>query len=105
MALSSLSTVRSRAIARPDQSSTASSAEAVRLAPRPVRSFRRGQVIPLQPSQIWVVQEGIVLLNTLYPSGDEALLGLAGPSMPFGLPLSAVDPYQAVAFCEVEAVS
>lgn len=105
MATSSLSTVRSRAVVLPGQSAPLGSAEPTRLVPRPVQSFRRGQVIPLRPSQIWVVQEGVVLLNTLYPSGDESLLGLAGPAMPFGLPLSTVDPYQAIAFCEVEAVS
>jgi CRP-like cAMP-binding protein len=76
-----------------------------RALPRPVHSFRRGQEIPLWSDQVWVLQKGVVLLNTLYPSGDEALLGVIGLSMPFGLPLSLVDPYQAIAFCDVEAVS
>ncbi len=75
----------------------------LRSLPRPVHGFRRGQVIPLQEHQVWIVKSGVVLLNTLYPTGDEALLGLAGPSMPFGSPLSMVDPYQAVAFSDVEA--
>lgn len=72
---------------------------------RPVQTFPRGQALPLKPDHIWVIQEGVVLLNTLYPSGDEALLGLAGPSAPIGLPLTKVDPYQAIAFCQVRAIS
>ncbi len=72
---------------------------------RPVQSFQRGQALPLKPDHIWVIQEGVVLLNTLYPSGDEALLGLAGPSASIGLPLTEVEPYQAVAFGQVQAIS
>lgn len=105
MATSSLSAVQRRAVAIAGLSAQAESPGPARLAPRPVQSFRRGQAIPLRSSQVWIVQEGIVLLNTLYPSGDEALLGLAGPAMPFGEPLSTVEPYQAIAFCGVKAVS
>ena len=49
-----------------------------------------------------MVCRGIVHLSTLYPSGDEALLGLAGPSMPFGLPLTLIYPYQATALSDVD---
>lgn len=100
MAISTLQPLPSRPVAL-----TATLGMEPRPTPRPVQSFRRGQVIPLKPDQVWVLQEGVVLLNTLYPSGDEALLGLLGASMPFGLPLSTVEPYQAIAFCDVEAVS
>jgi len=68
----------------------------------PVRSFHRGQEIPLESNKIWVVLRGVVLLNTLHPSGDEALLGLAVPSMPFGQPLTQVMPYSAVALSNTE---
>lgn len=68
-----------------------------------LHTFVRGQVIPLKEKHVWVLRRGIVLLTTLYPTGDEALLGIAGPSMPFGLPLSNVHPYQATAFSQVDA--
>lgn len=68
----------------------------------PVYSFKRGQEIPLDANKVWVVLRGVALLNTLYLSGDEALLGLAIPSMPFGTPLTQVEPYSAVALSETE---
>jgi CRP-like cAMP-binding protein len=54
------------------------------------------------PDEILVVCRGVVQLGTLYDSGDEALLGLACPSMPFGLPLSCIRPYQAAALTDVD---
>ena len=69
---------------------------------RDLSSFRAGQSIPMQPQGVWVVCRGVVQLSTLYQSGDEALLGLAGPSMPFGLPLTLIDPYQATALSDVD---
>jgi CRP-like cAMP-binding protein len=65
--------------------------------------FRRGQQISLRPDDVWIVSRGIVLLNTLYASGDEALIGIAGTGIPFGLPLTLVNPYSAVALSSVEA--
>jgi CRP-like cAMP-binding protein len=52
--------------------------------------------------EILVVCRGVVQLGTLYDSGDESLLGLACPSMPFGLPLSSIRPYQAMALTDVD---
>ena len=69
---------------------------------RDLSSFRAGQNIPMNPQVIWVVCRGVVQLSTLYQSGDEALLGLAGPSMPFGLPLTLIYPYQATALSDVD---
>lgn len=68
----------------------------------PVHSFHRGQEIPLDAHKIWIVLRGVVLLNTLYPSGDEALLGFAVPSMPIGQSLTQVAPYSAVALSDAE---
>ncbi len=67
-----------------------------------LHSYRNGQTIPMVDHQLWVVCRGVVQLSTFYPSGDEALLGLAVPSMPFGLPLSLVNPYQAIALSDVD---
>lgn len=71
---------------------------------RHLQPFRAGQTIPLNPHDIWIVCRGVVQLNTLYPNGDEALLGLACPSMPFGLPLSFIHPYQAIALSDVDVI-
>lgn len=69
---------------------------------RDLYTFRAGQTIPLPLHQIWVVCRGVVQLSTLYPSGDEALLGLAAPSMPFGLSFTLIHPYQATALSDVD---
>ena len=67
-----------------------------------LKTYKRGQAIPLTPNDVWVVYRGVVQLSTLYPSGDEAMLGLAVPLMPFGLPLTLTHPYQAVAMTDVD---
>jgi CRP-like cAMP-binding protein len=67
---------------------------------RSLHPFRNGQSVPLRGDEVWVVCRGLVVLNTLYPSGDEALLGIAMPSMPFGLPLTCVRPYHAIALTD-----
>jgi len=69
---------------------------------RSLVSFRAGQAIPMSPQAVWIVCRGVVQLSTLYPSGDEALLGLAVSSMPFGLPLTLIYPYQAAALSDVD---
>lgn len=69
---------------------------------RSLQPFRSGQGIPLRSNELWVVCRGVVLLNTLHPTGDEALLGVATPSMPFGLPLTWISPYQAIALTDVD---
>ncbi len=61
-----------------------------------------GQVIPQAPDEVWIVCRGVVSLSTTYESGDEALLGLVGPGMPFGRDLSLVDPYYAAALTPVD---
>lgn len=69
---------------------------------RNLQPYRSGQPIRMLSDEILVVCRGVVQLGTLYDSGDESLLGLACPSMPFGLPLSSIRPYQAVALTDVD---
>lgn len=69
---------------------------------RSLQPYRSGQPIRMVPDEVCIVCRGIVQLGTLYDSGDEALLGLACPSMPFGLPLSFIRPYQAMALTDVD---
>jgi CRP-like cAMP-binding protein len=66
-----------------------------------MRRYRRGSPIPLKETQIFLVTQGVVQINTFYPSGDEALLGLVSPGLPFGLPMTQVDPYNAIALSDV----
>ncbi|MGJ3250224.1 MAG: Crp/Fnr family transcriptional regulator [Elainellaceae cyanobacterium] len=69
---------------------------------RTLHPFASGQVISMKPHEIWVVCRGVVQLGTLYDTGDESLLGLACPSMPFGLPLTLIRPYQAIALSSAD---
>lgn len=69
---------------------------------RSLQPYRSGQSIRMLADEVLVVCRGVVQLGTLYDNGDEALLGLACPSMPFGLPLSFIRPYQAVALTDVD---
>lgn len=69
---------------------------------RSLQPYKTGQSIRMLPDEILVVCRGVVQIGTLYDSGDEALLGLACPSMPFGLPLSCIRPYQAAAMTDVD---
>ncbi len=69
---------------------------------RSLYPYRSGQLIPMSSHEIWVVCRGVVQLNTLHPSGDEVALGFLGPSMPFGIPLSLLEPYQAYALSDVD---
>lgn len=64
-------------------------------------SFKRGQFIPMECGKISIVYRGLVQLHTLNPSGDERVLGLAHPSIPFGLPLTQIQAYEAIALSEV----
>ncbi|HEY9877873.1 MAG TPA: Crp/Fnr family transcriptional regulator [Leptolyngbyaceae cyanobacterium] len=64
-----------------------------------------GRSIPLRSGEILVVCRGLVQLFTIQQDGSETLLGLAGSSMPIGLPLTSVDPYWATALTDVDLLS
>jgi CRP-like cAMP-binding protein len=68
---------------------------------RNLMTVKSGQFIAMKPMDVFIVCRGVVQLSTLYPSGDEGLLGLACPSMPFGLSFTQLDPYEAVALTDV----
>lgn len=73
--------------------------------PPKLHNFAAGDSIWLHPERIWVVSQGIVQLNLLHPSGDEVILGLAGPGMPFGSALTTLAAYQARALINAELMS
>jgi len=72
---------------------------------RSLMAYPAGQSIPLKTDEVLIVCRGVVQLFTIQPDGSETLLGLAGPSMPMGLPLSIVDPYWAMALTDVDVLA
>ncbi|WP_347404215.1 Crp/Fnr family transcriptional regulator [Nodosilinea sp. P-1105] len=66
--------------------------------------FPANHQIPLRSDEVLVICRGIVQLFTIQHDGSETLLGLAGPSMPVGLPLTTVDPYWATALTDVDVL-
>lgn len=68
---------------------------------RQTYEFKRGYTIPLNPHDIWIVSRGVVQLKTVHFDGAETTLGLIYQEMPFGLPLTQLDPYEAIALTEV----
>lgn len=72
---------------------------------RKLQSFEAGQLLPLPAQEVWIVCRGVVTLSTIYETGEEALLGLVGPSGVLGRPLSQIQPYQAIALSAVDLLS
>lgn len=68
---------------------------------RQTYEFKGGFNIVLYSHDIWIVCRGIVQLHTSDGEGNEAILGLACPEMPFGLPLTQLAPYTATALTDV----
>lgn len=68
---------------------------------RQTYEFKRGVNIVLHSHDVWIVCRGLVQLVTLHCDGNEAILGLACPEMPFGLPLTQIYPYTATALTDV----
>jgi CRP-like cAMP-binding protein len=64
-------------------------------------NYQKGKEIPLFQKDVLLVQQGIVRISTLDDEGDSILLALASSSMPFGLPLTSVEPYIATALTNV----
>jgi PAS domain S-box-containing protein len=67
---------------------------------RPLHTFSKGEIIPLSPTCIWIVSQGVVKLTTMTETGDEILMGLVAPSMPFGSGMTSLPTYQATALSE-----
>lgn len=69
---------------------------------RQLHAYSKGDTIPIQPEEVWIVYRGVVQLSTIQPSGDEVFLGLVGPTMPFGLSFTTLDPYFATALSNLD---
>jgi CRP-like cAMP-binding protein len=66
--------------------------------------FHKGKPIPMLDRDIYFVQQGIVQLSSFDSEGNYSLLGIILPSMPFGLTLTSVEPYDAVALSNVSLI-
>ncbi|PSN18813.1 transcriptional regulator [filamentous cyanobacterium CCP5] len=69
---------------------------------RALNPFPAGRAIPLRADEVLVICRGLVQLFTIQQDGSETLLGIAGPSMPIGLPLTTVEPYWATALTDID---
>lgn len=61
-----------------------------------------GSQVPLLRHNVWLVVRGMVKLGAITIHGDDLLLGLAGPSEPFGDPLSGVEAFEARTLCDTD---
>jgi len=68
---------------------------------RRLHFYAKGENIPTGSQGVWRVCQGIVQLSTLYPNGEEGLLGWVGSGMCFSLWLTSLETYQAKALSDV----
>ncbi|MGA7937954.1 MAG: Crp/Fnr family transcriptional regulator [Kovacikia sp.] len=64
--------------------------------------FAAKQKIPLQEDDVWIVYRGVVQIQALHYSGDESILGMLGPMMPFSRAFTDLDSYDVQALTEVD---
>jgi PAS domain S-box-containing protein len=67
--------------------------------------YRKGEVIPMEAQTLWLVAQGVVKLTTLSERGEEILVGLAAEEQVFGVSLTRLPVYQAIALSDVELVA
>ncbi|MEG4108398.1 Crp/Fnr family transcriptional regulator [Microcoleus sp. S13_C5] len=70
-------------------------------ASRNLHFYAKGETIPMMSQGLWRVCQGLAQLSTLYPTGEEGLLGWVGPSMCFGLWLTSLQTYRATATSDI----
>lgn len=71
-------------------------------ADRRLHCYAKGETIPLIPQTVWLVCQGTVKLSTLCNTGEEVIVGFAGPLTPFGTGLTSLQIYQATALSDVQ---
>jgi CRP-like cAMP-binding protein len=60
------------------------------------------QKIHLYEDDVWIVYRGVVQIQTFHYSGDESIIGVLGPMMPFSRAFSDLDSYEVRALTEVD---
>ena len=69
---------------------------------RALVSYAAGLTLPLQQNHLYIVYRGIVQLHTIHADGNETIVGLCGPTMAFGSPLTHLHPYWATALSDTD---
>ena len=69
---------------------------------RSLITYAAGLTIPLQSQQLYIICRGIVQLHTIHSDGNETIVGLCGPAMAFGAPLTSLHPYWATALNDTD---
>ncbi len=69
-----------------------------------ILNYKKGQEITLFQEDVLLIQQGTVHISTCDDEGNSILLALASAQMPFGLPLTFVDPYVASALTNVSLI-
>jgi PAS domain S-box-containing protein len=64
--------------------------------------YAQGEIIPLEQNTVLYVCQGLVKLSAYCESGEEILLGLVKAGQPFGVELTCLHTYQAIALCDVK---
>lgn len=72
---------------------------------RSLQIYEKGEIIPFDAQGMLFVCEGLVKLSTFCENNEEILVGLIGPSMPFGCSLTSLPTYQAIALSQVKVAS
>jgi PAS domain S-box-containing protein len=67
--------------------------------------YAQGEIIPLEKNTVLYVCQGLVKLSAYCEYGEEILLGLVKAEQPFGVDLTSLHTYQAVALCDVKIAS
>jgi CRP-like cAMP-binding protein len=67
-----------------------------------LQHYAAKQKIPLYGDDVWIVYRGIVQIQNLHYSGDESILGMLGPMMPFSRVFADLDSYDVHALTDVD---
>lgn len=70
-----------------------------------VQYYAQGEIIPLEKNTVLYVCQGLVKLSAYCESGSEIVIGLVKAEQPFGVVLTALQTYQAIALCDVKIAS
>lgn len=84
---------------------SSSESETISFENHPVSKYSSGELISLPHETLWYVVKGLVKLTTLNHQGQEILMGLIGPGVPFGKQLTSLPIYEASAVSSVELMS
>ena len=72
---------------------------------RTMQYYAQGEIIPLEKNTVLYVCQGLVKLSAYCESGSEIVVGLVKAEQPFGVDLTALQTYQAIALCDVKIAS